>query len=336
MPDGLMLQLLHDHIRCQDALLLRVLVNGGQAGNGELSQVVIVKAHDGFIPGHAHALFAQARHDARGQDVGGSEDGGDLRFFCEGTAQLFALLHGDFLGKNQRGIKRQAKFRQGLPIPLQALFNDAAGTDRGGSKRDLLVALFQQMPGGDIAAFFVLQADAAHAGIIHIAVDQHEGHAQILGGVKKRVLEHAGHDQPGQPPAAAEGVQLGGGFHRAHHQIVSILPGALFDAVHKSAQKWIAHSAACVLRGQMGDHADDEGMVVGQGTGGHAGHVMLPLDDFPYFFHPVRRNPAFSIVHHVGYRGDADARFGGDVFQSDHVYLHVFLLDQQEMIPHDR
>ena len=70
-----------DHVRGQNTLLVGVLVYGGEAGDGQLGQVVVVKAHDGFIPGHGYAPLAEARHDTRGKNIGGSKDAGDLRLF---------------------------------------------------------------------------------------------------------------------------------------------------------------------------------------------------------------------------------------------------------------
>ena len=175
------------------------------------------------------------------------------------------------------------------------------------------MAVFQQMLRGQVAALFILQAHAVHVGMVHIAVDQHEGDAQVQGGGEEIILEHAGQHQPGQVPAAADGFQRACVLHGTHHHVVPFLPRALFDAFHEGAQKGVAHGAAGVLRRQVGDDSDNGGMVVGQGAGRHAGHVMLPLDDLPNFLHPLRRHPAFPVVHHVGYGGNAHARFRGDV-----------------------
>ena len=150
------------------------------------------------------------------------------------------------------------------------------------------MALLQQVLGGDISAGFILQADAAGLGVFHIAVDQHIGNAQAAGGTEEVILEHAGEDQAGKSPAAAERIQLRRVLHGADHQVVSFLPHALLDAVHKGTHEGVADRAAGVLGGDMRNDANDVGLVIGQGTGRHAGGVVLPRDDFLDFCHHLR------------------------------------------------
>lgn len=84
-----------DHIRSEETLLLGVLTNGGQAGEGQLGQVVIVEANDGLIPRDGQPALAQTRHDARSQDICRREDAGDFRPFAQHAAKPLAFLNGD-------------------------------------------------------------------------------------------------------------------------------------------------------------------------------------------------------------------------------------------------
>ena len=166
LRDFLLAQLLQNQLRREDALPVRVLMDRGQPGNSQLGKVVIVKSDDGLLCGHGDPAFAEARHDAGGQDIRGSENSGDFLSGGKQPAQLLAFLHSDFLREDQGGIIGNIVFVQSPAITLKALLNDAAGTDGRRGKGDGAMAFLQQVPGCDIAALFILQADTAGIRIV--------------------------------------------------------------------------------------------------------------------------------------------------------------------------
>ena len=282
---------------------------------------MIVKADDGFVPRDGQSALAQARHNARRQDIRGGENAGDFRLFAQLAAQPPALLHGNLLGVDQRRVKCNAVFRQRTAIAPQALVNHAPGLYAGRRKGNGAMPVFQQMPGGNVAPLLVLQPDAADIRIVHIAVNQHQRDAELFHRLKEVALEQAGKDQPGEAPAVDEGGQRIRRLRGADHQIVSLITGALLNAGHNGAHEGVVDGAARVLRGDVRHHADDVRLIVGKGPRSHAGHIVFPLDDLPYFPDLLGRHAALSVMHHVGYRGDADAGLCGNVLQCDHSYL---------------
>ena len=99
--------------------------------------------------------------------------------------QLLALLHGNFLRKDKRRVVRHAVFCQGAAIALQAQFDNACGGNRRRRERNHAVAVLQQVLRGKVTAFFILQADAADVRVVHIAVDEDDGNAQLCYGIEE-------------------------------------------------------------------------------------------------------------------------------------------------------
>ena len=117
--------------------------------------------------------------------------------------------------------------------------------------------------------------------------------------------------------------QRGDAFGGAQHQVVAGFAGALLDAGGDAAHEGVADGAAGGARRDVSDHGDDGGLVVRQRARGHAGNVVLALDNLPDFCNLLFGNAAFAVMHHVGNGCNAYACFGGNVFECDHAMLHI-------------
>ena len=293
-------------------------MNGGQAGNRQLGQVVVIETDDGFISRHIHTALTESGHNTRGENISGSKNAGD--FFSGGQlpSQRFALLYGDFLSKDQRGIEGDIVILQRPAVALEALFDNASLPDGGRCEGNGTMAFFQQMTSRDIAAFFIFQTDAAGFRIVHIAINEDIGNTELPDGAEKLILEHTGENQAGQAPAPAEGSQRHGVFHSADHQIVTFRADPLFNAVHKGTHERISYGTACVFRREMRDDPDNVGLIIGKGTGGHTRRIMLTLDDLFNFFDQFGRHAAFPVMNDVGYRSNTYACLRCNILQCDH------------------
>ena len=297
-------------------------MNRRQPRNRQLRNIMIIKAHNRLIARHTYPALMQPGHDARRQNIRRGENPRDFGTRAELMPQLLALLHGNFLRKDKRRVVRHAVFRQGAAIALQAQFNNARGGNRRRRERNHAVAVLQQVLRGEVAAFFILQADAADVRVVHIAVDEDDGNAQLCYGIEERILKQPRHNQPGEPPAVNQPLQRGDAFGGAQHQVVAGFAGALLDAGGDAAHEGVADGAAGGARRDVSDHGDDGGLVVRQRARGHAGNVVFALDNLPDFCNLLFGNAAFAVMHHVGNGCNAYACFGGNVFECDHAMLH--------------
>ena len=160
-------------------------MNRRQPRNRQLRNIMIIKAHNRLIARHTYPALMQPGHDARRQNIRRGENPRDFGTCAELMPQLLALLHGNFLRKDKRRVVRHAVFRQGAAIALQAQFNNARGGNRRRRERNHAVAVLQQVLRGKVAAFFILQADAADVRVVHIAVDEDDGNAQLCYGIEE-------------------------------------------------------------------------------------------------------------------------------------------------------
>jgi len=101
IPDRFMPKLRKQHIDCEKSLLLGVLMDRRKIWICQLAQIVVIKAHNGFVVRNEHALFTKPRHNARGKNIRRGEDAGDLRLIGKQMSEPLSLLHKDLLRENQ-------------------------------------------------------------------------------------------------------------------------------------------------------------------------------------------------------------------------------------------
>ena len=178
--------------------------------------------------------------------------------------------------------------------------------------------LFDQVAGRQLRALPILDADGVEVVVLHIAVHQHDGHADLLELVQ--VPARIGADeydavQPAIPRDAQIAlVLLGAG----QQQVIAVLSRHVFDGGQQIAVKGVGEHELLARFGLGNQHADEVAPPAGQAAGIQVRHVIQPLDRIQNALGRLRADGLRGrAVQHIADRADRNPGFLGHILDAN-------------------